>query len=295
MTFSASEAAFEGFRIVRRRPLAVLAWALAYIAFFGVGFLIVGKPVIAMMQQVEVLEGVAQPTMAQVAPMLQGYGLILGVIWPLSMVLSAMLSTAIARSVLQPKNSRFGYLRLGKDELRVLGATIVLFVLLGVYYFVAAMVCVMLGVAAHLTGQGWLWIFVVLAVFAALGGLIWLAVRLSLLVPLTLAENRFSLFGSFALTKGRFWPLLGMAVLAVVMAIVVSLLGMIIGLPLRLSLMGPFAEVASSGDIWPLIQQHIGLIIAWVIINALLSALQVAIMQAPFAAAYRDIKGLATV
>jgi len=132
-------------------------------------------------------------------------------------------------------------------------------------------------------------------VFAALGGLIWLAVRLSLLVPLTLAENRFSLFGSFALTKGRFWPLLGMAVLAVVMAIVVSLLGMIIGLPLRLSLMGPFAEVASSGDIWPLIQQHIGLIIAWVIINALLSALQLAIMQAPFAAAYRDIKGVATV
>ena len=56
-----------------------------------------------------------------------------------------------------------------------------------------------------------------------------------------------------------------------------------------------FAEVASSGDIWPLIQQHIGLIIAWVIINALLSALQLAIMQAPFAAAYRDIKGVATV
>lgn len=39
--------------------------------------------------------------------------------------------------------------------------------------------------------------------------LIWLAVRLSLASPLTFDTRRVRVFGSFALTRGRFWSLLG--------------------------------------------------------------------------------------
>lgn len=291
MTFSASEAAFEGFRIVRRRPLAVLAWALSYIVVFVVAFAIIGKPALMLVQQVEALQGNTEPTMAELGPLMQGYALVFGVVWPLSILLSTMLSTAIARSVVEPKASAFGYFRLGMDELRVFGATVVIVLLMFAYYAVAVGVCVVLGVSAHLSGQSWVWLLCVLAGIAAFAGLIWLAVRLSLMVPIIVAEKRFTLFDSFKLTKGRFWPLFGMAVLAFVMMVVVSLLGMIIGLPFRLGLMGPFSEISAPSDILPLLQQHIGLIIGWGLVNAVISALQMAVMYAPFAAAYRDIKG----
>lgn len=42
MTFSATDCAFEGFRLTRRAPVAVLSWAAAYAAFFGLLFLLVG-------------------------------------------------------------------------------------------------------------------------------------------------------------------------------------------------------------------------------------------------------------
>ena len=42
MSFSATEAAFEGFRIVRRNPLAILFWGLAYVIFFVAFFALVG-------------------------------------------------------------------------------------------------------------------------------------------------------------------------------------------------------------------------------------------------------------
>lgn len=291
MTFSASDAAFEGFRIVRRRPLAVLAWALAYIVAFALGFALVGKTALMLVQQVEALQGVTQPTMAELAPLFRGYGVVLGVAGPLSILIGTMLSTAVARSVVEPKASAFGYLRLGKDELRVFGAMVVLYVLAMAYYMVAVAVCVAIGVFAHLSGQWWLWLFCVAAAIAAILTLIWLAVRLSLMVPIIVAEKRFALFDSFKLTKGQFWPLLGMALLALVMAIVVSFLGTIVSLPLRLPLTAPFSQIQDPSEVMPLILQHIGLIIPFIVINTVLAVLQMAVMYAPFAAAYRAIKG----
>ena len=41
MPFSPTEAAFEGFRIVRRHPLAIVFWGLAYIVFFVALFALV--------------------------------------------------------------------------------------------------------------------------------------------------------------------------------------------------------------------------------------------------------------
>lgn len=292
MTFSASDAAFEGFRIVRRKPLSVVAWALSYIVFFAIGFALVGKPALAILQQVEGLKSAGEPTMAELAPLFQGYGLVFGVVWPLSIILSTMLSTAIARAVVEPSASAFGYLRLGMDELRVFGAMVVLFILLIVYYVVALGICIGLGVYAHTSGQWWGWLLCVLAGLGAFLGLIWLAVRLSLMVPIIVAENRFALFDSFALTKGRFWPLLGMALLAFVMMIVVSLIGTVISLPIRFTLMGPLSAIQNPSDIIPLLQQNIGWVIAWAVMNSVISALQMAVIYAPFAAAYRAIKGV---
>ena len=296
MAFSASDAAFEGFRIVRRRPLSVLVWALAYVVFFAVGFLLVGQSVISVMTQIEALEQAGgSPTMTDFAPIMGAYGTIFGVAWPLSILLGTVLSTAIARAVVRPKDSALGYLRLGIDEMRVLGAMVVQFLLLMVYYAVVGGVCVGLGFYAHSSGQGWAWLACVLVGLTGFLALIWLIVRLSLTVPIIVAEGRFTLFGSMPVTRGRFWPLLGMALLAGIMSIVVAFLGGLIAMPIALLTGGPLVAQLETVDGLPTIEILMRLapaLIATGVFNAIVSALQLAILYAPFAEAYRQIKGV---
>ena len=132
----------------------------------------------------------------------------------------------------------------------------------------------------------------VLAGLATAAVTIWLAVRLSLAVPITFAEQKIAIKQSWAMTKGRFWPLLGMAVLAGVMSMLVALLGSIVAAPLNLMFGGldrlAGAETANVAVLlarfWP------GLLV-WAVVNAILSSAQAAIVYAPFSAAYVSIKG----
>ncbi len=298
MSFKATEAAFEGFRIARRKPLTILIWALAYAAFFVACFAIAGPMILNMMSIATALEDVAEPSLQDVMGLMQTVGALMLFILPLSLVFSAVLNTAVARSVVRPEQSRFGYLRLGSDELRVLGVTIILGLVMMAVYVVGFSLVWAAGAAANASGIGALWLPVVLLGIAAIGFLVWLMLRLSLAVPIVVAEQRFAPFASFSLTRGRVLPLLGMAILAGVMTLLVSLLGEAIAQGVYLAT-GNVEQVVHNGDLSPedlnatAILQQFGLAIAaWVVLNSLLSALQLAVLYAPYAAAYRDIKGL---
>ena len=159
---------------------------------------------------------------------------------------------------------------------------------------VGLLVGVLAGIAGA-TGASWMWLVVVLGGLAGVAAIVWLAIRLSLAVPITVAENRFAIFDSFALTKGRFWPLLGMAVIAFVMVLVISLLAMVVTLPLNLMTGLESWSFGSNADP-EVMAAALDVTNPWVIVNALVEAvvyaLTVGVMYAPFAAAYRDIKGL---
>jgi len=205
-----------------------------------------------------------------------------------------VLSAGVARAVLNPSQKVFGYLRLGADELRVLAVNLILSIALGLGFFVLAMI---VGVAAGVVAQGNQGAGVLVGVllglaFAVLA--IWIAVRLSLAVPLTMAEKRIAPFASFAVTKGHFWPLLGMAVIAFIMSILVSLLGSVIALPIMMFTGGGLAQLAAleGQSTQAILQTAAPGRLAWGVVNAIVSALQLAVLYAPFAAAYRDIKGL---
>lgn len=301
MAFSATDAAFEGFRLVRRNPMALVAWALLYAVLSLASLFVMSQAMDGLMawaERMEALESSPPASPAEWGAIFEAYGAAMGpMLWllPLSIVVTAMLTAAIARAVLNPRARGFGYLRLGMDEVRVFVVTLVLTILISLAA-TAAMVAVgiLIGIAAA-TGAGWMWLPVVLAGFAAVGLVIWLMVRLSLAVPITVAENRFAFFDSFALTKGRFWPLLGMAIIAGVMTMVIGLLSMIVTLPLGMM---------SNIDMWGMsgqtdaaaVMAHLDLTNPWVfvqaIVEAIVSALTVGVLYAPFAAAYRDIKGL---
>ncbi|HST91708.1 MAG TPA: hypothetical protein VLJ13_05870 [Brevundimonas sp.] len=299
MTFSATDAAFEGFRLVRRNPLALVAWTLLY-AVLTLATLfsltgVVGR-LEAWTEQAEAMESVAQPSMQQVMALMGSFsGIMLGVAWllPVALIVGAMLSAAVARGVLTPSKDRYGYLRLGMDEVRVLAVTFVLglvMTLVGALAFVT--VGVLTGLAKAMVGDGLAAIIALVGLLGTLCLLIWMSVRLSLAVPITVAERRIAFFDSFRLTKGRFWPLLGMAVLALVMVLLVQLLSSIVSMPLAV-MSGLESWSFGSGQDAEAVREALDVTNPWVIANALVeaivSALTVGILYAPFAAAYRDI------
>ncbi|AYG95965.1 hypothetical protein D8I30_12860 [Brevundimonas naejangsanensis] len=291
MSFNATESAFEGFRLARRAPWAILAWAAAYVVFFAVFFAVAGSSLIHIVTLAEQIEQSAEPSMSDLATLGQAYGALMVFVLPVSLLFGAVLTTAVARAVIRPEARRFGYMRLGKDELRVLAVTLVVgLIMLGVLIIGMALVSAFGGMAAGMSAP-FLILPAVLAGLATAAVTIWLAVRFSLAVPITFAEQKIAIKQSWAMTKGRFWPLLGMAVLAGVMSMLVALLGSIVAAPLNLMFGGldrlAGAETANVAVLlarfWP------GLLI-WAVVNAILSSAQAAIVYAPFSAAYLGIK-----
>lgn len=293
MAFSATDAAFEGFRVVRRHPTALVFWTLFYIVVMATAFAVVGGSFISVMAAAQRLEAAGgTPTPEDFMPLLRGYMAIFGVLAPLSLIASAVLYAAVVRSVLRPAEKAFGYLRLGMDEVRVLVVSVVL----GLAFIVATAVMfgIIGGIAGIATAQGVgaLWIVVVLLSLTAIAALIWLAIRFSLAIPITVGERRIAILDSFKTTKGHFWPLLGMALLAAVMSMVVGLLGSLVFLPVEMATGGMDALAALDGqNMAAIVQTAWPAVLGWVIVNAILSALQVAVLYAPFSAAYRDITG----
>ena len=302
MAFSGSDAAFEGFRLVRRNPMTLVAWTLLYAVVSLAGLFAMSRaiaPITVWAERMETLENQSpSPTPQQVMEAFQGIGeVMLSLAWllPVSLIVTAMLMAAVARGVLNPRAGGFGYLRLGMDELRVFVVTLVLGIFLFSAWIAVGLVVGVLAGIAGASGANWMWLFVILAGLAGVAGIIWLAVRLSLAVPITVAENRFAFFDSFAVTRGRFWSLLGMAVIAFVMVMVIGLLSWAVTLPLSLMVGGEAWTFGSGGDA-EAVAAALDVSNPWVIASALaeavINALLVGVMYAPFAAAYRDLKGL---
>lgn len=300
MSFSATEAAFEGFRLVRRKPLALLTWTLIYMVVSLASVLAMGAMAPAAADLTTLLEGYeATPpaTLEEIAPVLNAYGRMLGgMSWVivLSALSSVILTAAVARGVLEPQTgAKFGYVRLGMDELRVAVVSLVLFILMFLISCAAFLIAGVVGGMAAGMFEGWGWIVAVVLFLAAIALVIWLAVRWSLAIPITVAEKRLAFFDSFRVTRGKFWPMLGMAILAGVMALLVMLLSMLVTAPLNIA---SGLSMASSIDADPAaVFKAYNLrnpwVVATVVANAIIYALILAVLYAPFSAAYRDLTG----
>ena len=236
-------------------------------------------------------QGQTEPSPEDIERLKQAYGVIIGWAMPLGLLFSAVISTAIARSVIRPEDRKFGYLRVGKDELRVLGASLLVSLIMFAVMFAGFMVVTVATAGAMALPA--LWLIVVLLSLAIIGLLIWLSVRLSLVVPSTFAEGRIMLKPAFAMTgKKVFWPLLGMAIIAGIMAMLVGLLGSAVAAPLSLMVGGSEQLVAMQGASVPSLLSALGPMLAVsLVVQSVLSAAQIAIMYAPFSAAYLQLKG----
>ncbi|WP_395945048.1 hypothetical protein [Brevundimonas sp.] len=291
MSFSATEAAFEGFRVVRRHPLTALFWGLAYLVVFLAMFGLGGSQWAAIMAAAETIEQSSDPSPDDLMVLMQAYAELFVWLVPLGLAVGAVLSAAVARSVLRPEESRWGYIRFGMDELRVLAVTVVIGLIVGLLSGVLFAVVSRLVGAGLASGQAVMFLLALIVALGAIALVIWLSVKFSLAVPMTLDRRKISVVESFSATKGQFWPLLGMAIIALVMSFIVSILGGIISAGTDLTT-GGIAGLASMDGLSTLdvLAQGWPAILVWSVVNALLSALQLAVLYAPFSAAWMGLR-----
>lgn len=227
-TFSPVEAALEGLRTARHRPGLVLTWAASYfvmLALLGVFMaLVLGGEVrqdIALLARTndpgELIEIVARRN-----------GLLLVLIL-LALGFISVLSTAIIRSVLHPGESRLAYLRVGPEEGRQFLVSLINSGLALVVTAIPTALLLLVGTALFqagaVTAAGWLGF---LGTLAVTGLSVWVAVRLSLFSAVTFAEGTINPRRAWTLTHGHFWHLMGMFLLTLLLALLVSVIGSIL-------------------------------------------------------------------
>ena len=224
MSKLSTDFAFEGFRLIRERPIAILIWGLVLLVFNGSGMYIASTMIAPAMA--DFTPGTTDPTavLALYAKIAPAYGIIL----PLSMVQNTILSCAIFRCALGAKDTSLAGLRLGIAELRQLLVTILFgIVFLGIYLgsiIGGFLIGMLFGSIFGLISPALATVGVVIGFLAALGVFLWFMARLSLAQVQSFDTKRINLFGSWRLTAGHTGELIvGYAIMFVMMLLVAVL------------------------------------------------------------------------
>jgi hypothetical protein len=290
MSFSPSQAAIEGFRLVGRRPLSFVVWSLfigltmgAIFALFFSLFADLWPYIAGRSQSYEDLMAFAgRFLLFWLAAMI---GLLL---------IFAVLTAAVYRALLAPAQSVFAYMRLGGAELRLAALQLLLLAIGWALELVGMGGIVAVAVTPFLL----LWAKILIGLALGLGAVvlaIYLYVRLCLAGPLVVAHGRLDLSSAWALTRGRFWPLLATGLLAVLLGYAVSLLAQMFMQPVMMAFMGPYISAGPQSfgravvDPWVFVRDNQVMFAVLGVLAMPVFALQIVVQTAPFAAAYRDL------
>lgn len=199
--------AFEGFRIIRERPKLIAFWGAITLFGYGVMSLIMvhmAGPAVAqafaMFQSGKLDPATLNSLNQQIAPAIL-------LCAPVYILMSSVLVCAVCRVVFGETDDRLGFLAFGWQEIRIMAVRAVsLIILFGVLAGVSALA----GLLGLLISSGNTQVAAgiqTLGLIAAIGVALWLGIRLSLNGVQSFDLKRFDLFGSFAMTRDRFWSL----------------------------------------------------------------------------------------
>lgn len=300
--FSIPQVAFSGYRLLLARPGAALAWfVFQLIVSFGTLALTVAMagPQLTALQEMRASGAPADPaTTMALSGQIMGFGL---ASFALSLVVAVITLGAVSRAVLRPGDSRFGYLRFGADEFRLLAVIVVLGILLYVAYFVAfgPAMAVLFAVggpqraALALQGASTLPANAIgFAILAALPGtilMIFLSVKLALAPAHTVAEGAIHFFGSWRLTKGVFWRSLAAYALSTVPVLIVAVVVFGLAVVVRPGGLEGGLQAALQPDVSSMAAAFRPLQVLVYVLHAVLGTLVMAGLYAPPAAIYAAI------
>ena len=290
MGFSPTQASLEGFRLIGYRPVSFLVWTVLVVLEFGLfGWAVYW----AWGSELASLAAAKAVDPADFAPGLFRLALAMVVVVPAALMINAVLTAAVYRSIVQPTQKAFGYVRLGGDELRLILLQLLFMVVCWTVCGVA--MGAMFWTNASQTQLGVKILIEIVTGLAGVAAMILLGVRFSLAGPLIVAQGHLSFRAAWRLTRRRFWPLLLMALLAVLLAAGVSMVSQIFFQPFSNLVAASFNVDSAKGSLtagvnpFAAIAANPWLYGVLAVLALAVSALQVVVQIAPFAAAYRDI------
>lgn len=289
----------EGFGLIRRRPLAVLAWGavvvllqLATFALFAPYYLTVYGALIESIAQ-----GAPFPVAALNSPDIRRMQSLQELFNLVQLFAVVVVYCAAFRAVLHPERSSFAYLRVGAPELflsiLMIAGVIALFIVL---LIVLIPIGLILGIAIAATHGGGLAMLVIVPIVLLVMLLVVLFVvaRFALVGPMMVEDGRFHLFESWALTRGRVGSLvlvgLGLFAMLLVADIVLLALFIAAGAAVVQSVggLGP-AMAVLHGPQQAALAKLAPVFLIYLVVHLPLAGCVVAIAGAPWARAYRDL------
>ncbi|HSV02104.1 MAG TPA: hypothetical protein VLI41_02770 [Phenylobacterium sp.] len=266
--FSSSDAAIEGFRVIGARWRVLVGWSLFNLIAL-VALLVVLVVAVAAVSALAASDETAQTAGGAIGGVIVGLG---------ELLVQVMLVSGLFRMELRPEAPGFLHLRIGRDEMRVLGALLLV--------IVAAIPLALVLAAAVAAGAR---VSPALALLVALvGATIFYGVllRFGLVSPIAFAEARLSLVESWRRTRGQFWALVGMALLLLCFWAIVAVIAWF-ALFLVGGLATGFRDLGLSGT--EALEAHPGRYLFQLAAQVLLAPFWLVIGVAPWIAVYRAL------
>ena len=296
---SVGDAIAEGFALIGRTPLSVLAWGFVRIAF-SVAVLAMLAPfylqMFSVFAQAATQPGAGPPSFMTMPGYWQFQGLA-QLVNLAQVFLGAILLCAAFRAVLHPERSSFAYMRVGPAELYLFLLTLaaVFALLIGMLVLIIP-IAIVAGILAVAHAAVALVLLIPLAILAVVVLLIYVALRFSLVGPMMVDDGQFRFMESWTLTRGRVGSLflIALALLGILLAAELVIGAVILSLG-AMTLSSAAGGLQHLPDFFRQSPAEVVMKLAPLLIVISLLAVPItgcflAIVSAPWARAYRDLK-----
>ncbi len=296
--FSIGEAVGSGFSLIRRQPLSVVIWGFMLLIMQLLVLMNFGPLYSSMIAQVLANPGGGPAAIQAIQGQVAQAAAVGNLLSFVQLFVVVIIYCAVFRAVLRPEARGVAYLRLGMAELFLFavlfGGSIAFFIV--VLFAVLVIALVVGGLAAAHAGVAAA-IIVLLSAGALIWFTVWALLRLSLVGPMIVADNKFHLFDAWRLTRGKAAKLFGVGALVFLIMlaaeIVVGLIVVAVGLTALSSYAGGLQNIpALVRQLGPgILSQAVPWLIGFAVVTAPLLGCGYAIMGAPWARVYRDLSG----
>jgi hypothetical protein len=263
-----------GTNFLRNNVRTVAIWTAIYVVVL-IAMTSLMRPMfgslIALQQQ-----AAARQTQGVIGPPVFPTGMF-GTIFVMQLVgglLSMIAFAAVVRAASRPADERFAYLRVGMDELRLIGLSILLALMIMASILVGMLLIGVIGAALGAVVGSVGGVLAGVLAIALLCATLYAEVRISLAGVFTIIERRIVIKDAWRATKGRFWSLFLSYLLLGLVFLVLSILVIAITQPASIAAYASFdpraiqaasqAQLASRGGftVASIVQSVLGAVIA---------------------------------